>query len=322
MGLRPHACTSVIPGLASPGVRPRSKRGKFVNERHQRLRREVCDRQRLGVRERQRHLRQDAVPHGHPGEPEEHLPLQHPGPAHLVRGQGVGGGLSRPARRHRPDGRHEPAVLQGGPGRGRAGRLAALRFDAVAGVAARRHQGAGRAHRADVRGEMERSAPAPAVQEHGLRRRADRAARHGRRGAERRHRRPAQGQGEADRRQHGGGGAGPQLRNPALRLPAADPRAARAGRQGQDPDLRQRRRGARGNLCRRHGLCLVSHHAVDLAGRGLREVRPPPARHQGRPAALRHRAGRGRAGRHRRGHRRRLERRACRSPRPPVPASR
>ena len=43
---------------------------------------------------------------------------------------------------------------------------------------------------------------------------------------------------------------------------------------------------------------------------------------QGRPAPLRHRAGRGRAGRHRRRHRRRLERRARRSPPPPAPASR
>ena len=68
--------------------------------------------------------------------------------------------------------------------------------------------------------------------------------------------------------------------------------------------------GPRRHLRRRHGVRLVSDHAVDLAGRGLREVRQAPARDQGRPAPLRHRAGGGRAGRHRRRHRRRLERRA------------
>ena len=165
-----------------------------------------------GSASRQHHLRQDAVPDGHPGQPEEHLSLQHPGPADLVRGAGVGGRLSGAARRHRPDGRHEPAELQGGPGRDRARRLAALRFDAAAHLAARRHHRAGRADRRDVRRALEGPAPAPAVQEHGLRRRADGAARHRPRGAERRGRRPAQGQGEAGRRQHGGGRARARVR--------------------------------------------------------------------------------------------------------------
>ena len=54
-----------------------------------------------------------------------------------------------------------------------------------------------------------------------------------------------------------------------LRLPAADPRAGRAGRQGQDPGVGQRCGGARRALRRRHGVRLVSHHAVHVAGGGL-----------------------------------------------------
>ena len=86
--------------------------------------------------------------------------------------------------------------------------------------------------------------------------------------------------------------------------------APRGRRQGQDPGVRQRRRRARRHLRRRHRVRLVSDHALDLAGRGVRAIRQAPARHQGRAAAVRHRAGGGRAGRHRRRHRRRLERRA------------
>ena len=41
----------------------------------------------------------------------QHLPVQHPGPADLVRGARLGGRPSRRARRHRPDGGDEPADL-------------------------------------------------------------------------------------------------------------------------------------------------------------------------------------------------------------------
>ena len=93
-----------------------------------------------------------------------------------------------------------------------------LRFDPAPRLAARRHQGARHSHRRDVRQEVERPAPAPAVQEHGLRRRADGAARHRSRGPEDDGRRPAQGQGKARRRQHGGGGAGPRVRGAAISI--------------------------------------------------------------------------------------------------------
>ena len=310
MGSDPAAARWSWIDVVPRGLTP-AKRGQFVDERHQRLRGEVRHRQRLGLGERQRHFRQDAVPHGHPGQPEEHLPLQHPGPADLVRGAGVGGGLSRAPRRHRPDGGDEPADLQGGPGRDRARRLAALRFDAAAHLAARRHHRAGRADRRDVRRQVERHAPAPAVQEHGLRRRADGAARHRPRGAAR----------------------------------ARSPTSSRARRSSSPPTWRRWRWGATTPpsisiaRCRssvRHaegakGKILVSGN--DAAGLGaiyagatvcawypitpstsLAEAFEKYARRlridQGRPAALRHRAGGGRAGRHRRRHRRRLERRA------------
>ena len=58
-----------------------------------------------------------------------------------------------------------------------------------------------------------------------------------------------------------------------LPLPAADQRPPCRRRQGQDHGHRQRGRRARRGLCRRHGLRLVSDHAVDVARRGLREAR-------------------------------------------------
>ena len=72
---------------------------------------------------------------------------------------------------------------------------------------------------------------------------------------------------------------------------------------------RQRRRRARRPVRRRHGVRVVSDHAVDVAGGGVREVLQPAARGRGRRAQLRHPAGGGRAGGHGHRHRRRLERR-------------
>ena len=58
-----------------------------------RLRRQVRQRQRLGLGERQRAVRQGDPAHGRAGGGAQHLPLQHPGPADLVRGAH----LARPA---------------------------------------------------------------------------------------------------------------------------------------------------------------------------------------------------------------------------------
>ena len=67
----------------------------------------------------------------------------------------------------------------------------------------------------------------------------------------------------------------------------------------------------RRGLWRRHGLRLVSDHAVVVARRGLHAPLPAHARRSGdQEEQIRHRAGRGRARLDRHRHRRRLERRA------------
>ena len=48
-----------------------------------------------GSASRQRAVRRGDPAHGRAGQPAQHLPLQHPGPADLVRGAGLGGGLPR-----------------------------------------------------------------------------------------------------------------------------------------------------------------------------------------------------------------------------------
>ena len=84
---------------------------KHANPERKRLRRPVCQRQRLGFGQRQRTVRPLRAAHGHSGCATQHLPLQHPGPADLVRGAHLRSRLSRRARRHRPYGRDEPADL-------------------------------------------------------------------------------------------------------------------------------------------------------------------------------------------------------------------
>ena len=88
-----------------------------------------------------------------------------------------------PARRRRPDGGDEPADLGPRRRRDRARRLPVLRFDQAAAAVEvpRRHHGARHAADRDLQRDLHRSAPAPAVQEHHLCRRAGGAARHGRR---------------------------------------------------------------------------------------------------------------------------------------------
>ena len=97
-------------------------------EARQRLRRQIRQRQRLGLGERQPAVRQVDPAHGHAGELAQHLPVEHPGPADLVRGADLRGRPSRPARRRRPDGGDEPADLGPGRRRDRARRLPALRL--------------------------------------------------------------------------------------------------------------------------------------------------------------------------------------------------
>ena len=61
----------------------------------QRLRHQVRQRQRLGLGLGQRAVRQGHPAHGRAGQPAQHLPEQHPGPADLVRGARDREGLPR-----------------------------------------------------------------------------------------------------------------------------------------------------------------------------------------------------------------------------------
>ena len=172
------------------------------DQQRKRLRRPVRQRQRLRLGQRQRAVRALDPAHGRAGLAAQHLPVQHPGPADLVRGARHRGRPSRRARRRRPDGGDEPADLRQGRRLDRARRLSVLRFhQAAAGVEIpRRHHRHRRAADRNLQHGIHRSAPAPAVQEHHLCRRAVGAARHGRAGDREAARRAVQGQGKAARR--------------------------------------------------------------------------------------------------------------------------
>jgi NAD-dependent dihydropyrimidine dehydrogenase PreA subunit len=124
----------------------------------QRLRRQVRQRQRLGVGVGQRDVRAQPAAHGRAGEPAQHLPVQHPGPAHLVRGARERARLAGPARRRGPDGGDEPADLGQGPRRDRARRLPAVRQQQAAAAVEvpRRRQRDRRAADRDVRHALHR----------------------------------------------------------------------------------------------------------------------------------------------------------------------
>ena len=98
-----------------------------------------------------------------------------------------------------------------------------------------------------------------------------------------------------------------------LRLPAADPRASARMRSATAIFIDGNNAAALGlRVRRRDGLRVVSDHAVVVARRGVPEALPQVPRRSPRPArtTLRDRAGRGRARVDRHGDRRRLERRA------------
>ena len=107
------------------------RRGKHANPRGKRLRHPVRQRQRLRLGERQPALRPVDHAHGRADRPAQHLSLEHPGPADLVRGAGQRGGSARRPRRRRHSRGDEPADLRSGHRGDRAGRLSLLRFDAA-----------------------------------------------------------------------------------------------------------------------------------------------------------------------------------------------
>ena len=123
--------------------------------------------------------------------------------------------------------------------------------------------------------QVDGPAPAPAVQEHGLRRRADGAARHRPRGSQDRGRpisSRARRSWSPPTWRPSRWAASTRAQNFDCPLPIRVRRGA--GRQGQDHGIRQRCGGARRHLRRRHRVRLVSDHAVDVAGRGLSRSTP------------------------------------------------
>ncbi len=133
------------------------------------------------------------------------------GLAHLVRSAGLGPWLAWPARRRGPDGGDEPPDLGQGCRLDRSRRLSVLRFlpPHPAVEIPRRHQRLAHAADGDLQCRLQRSAPAPAVQEHHLYRRAGPASGHRDRGAGEADRRAIQGQGRVDRAQSSGAAHGP-----------------------------------------------------------------------------------------------------------------
>jgi hypothetical protein len=93
----------------------------------QRLRHQVRQRQRLGLGLGQRTVRQGDPAHGRAGQPAQHLPQQHPGPADLVRGARLRAPAGWAGAAVSTDGGDEPADLGRRRGRDRARRLPVLR---------------------------------------------------------------------------------------------------------------------------------------------------------------------------------------------------
>ena len=273
----------------------------MTRDQRQRLRRQVRQRQRLGL---------GAAPTG--CSPRRILRMGVPVAARNIFPSNIqglptwyevrvcGGGLSRPARRRRPDGRDEPADL--GPGRRRRSSRAATCSTIPPSRCRRRsfrerHQ----RHRHAADRDLQRALPGRRASASCSRTSSTSARSPTLLGielaeVERADRRAVQGQGQADRAQHRGAAHGPRLRREHLGCPMPAQGAAR--RRGRRPHLhrRQRRRGAGRGLRRRDGVRLVPDHAVDLAGGGVRQLLPQvPRRSARRQEPLRHRPGRGRA---------------------------
>ena len=97
--------------------------GHTLHDATQRFRHQVRQRQRLGFGERERHVRESRVPNGHSGRHAQHLPVEHSGPADLVRSARQRSGLSRPPRRRRHHGGDECRDVCGRRRQSGAGRI-------------------------------------------------------------------------------------------------------------------------------------------------------------------------------------------------------
>ena len=175
-------------------------------QRRKRLRHSLRQRQRLGIGKRQSPVRAFDPAHGRADRAAQHLSLQHPGPADLVRSAGQRRRVARRARRRRHSRRDERADLRAGCRGARARRLPLLQFDPAAAALehARRHRRSRHAADRNLRRPIFGPKAASALQEHRLCRRARRAPRYRSRGDGEAGRRTLQGQGQADRGQPAG----------------------------------------------------------------------------------------------------------------------
>ncbi len=153
--------------------------GKTAEKPDKRLRPQDCERQRHRFRECQLAADEDGVSHGDPGQRQELLSVEHPGVADLVRDPSQQGRLPGALGLCRHHGCDERADVRARPARGGARRRLALRLDLAArsAVGACRYRGHRRAARANVQRAVRERAHAHPHEEHGVRRRAGRAAR-------------------------------------------------------------------------------------------------------------------------------------------------
>ena len=159
---------------------------------------------------------------------------------------------------------------------------------------------------------LQRPAPAPAVQEHHLCRRADRAPRHRAGRGREADRRAVQGQGQADPAEHRGARHGPRARAGANSAARSTSRSQRADAVGDRIFIEGNNAAGLGAVY--GGATVAAWYPItpstSLAEAFGKHCRTLPGRQGDRQEPLRHRPGRGRARLDRHGHRRGVERRA------------
>ena len=143
----PGTCRSPPSRFRTPRMRVRHAEPSQRARSRERLRRQVRQRQRHRLGERQLADHEGHLPHGRPGHGQELLSLEHPGAADLVRDPRHARWLRRARRARRHHGGDECRDLPEGRARSRLRRLPDLRLHLAAqrAAAARRHHGHRRA---------------------------------------------------------------------------------------------------------------------------------------------------------------------------------
>ena len=298
---------------------------KYTNQQRQRFRRQVRQRERLGLGQRQRALRALDPAHGRAGVAAQHLPVQHPGPADLVRGARHRSRLSRRARRRRSHGRDESADL--GQGRREIEPGGYLFYDSTKPLPKSKFRDdinvIGMPLTAICNANTPTRASASCSRTSSTSARSRRCSTWTPAEIEKLFSEQFKGKEKLLRRQRERAAARPRLRAAEPRMPDRPAREARQQRRQQDLRRRQQRGGARRGVRRRDRLRLVSDHAVVVARRSVHPALPEAARRsrdrqerssrssRARTSSLRSASRSARAGTAR-----------ARSPRRPVPASR